>query len=82
LPIARPRRPFYGWAVIAVGSLVAFSSGPRQSFGFSVFIDSIIADTGIERTLISTLYAVGAGVSAAMVLLVSRVADRRGRGRR
>lgn len=35
-------RPFYGWAVVAVGTLVAFSSGPGQSYVFSIFLDSII----------------------------------------
>jgi MFS family permease len=74
----RGTRPFYGWAIVAVGGLVAFSSGPGQTFTFSVFIDPIIEDTGIERTLISTIYAVGTGVSAAMVFFVSRLADRVG----
>ncbi len=74
---ARPRF-FYGWAIVLVGAITAFSSGPGQSFVFSVFIDEIIADTGISRTGISTLYAVGTGVSAAMVFTVSRLADRYG----
>lgn len=71
-------RPFYGWAIIAVGALVAYSSGPGQSFTFSVFIDSIIEDTSLTRTAISGLYAIGTGVSAAMVFTVSRLADRYG----
>jgi MFS family permease len=72
------RRPFYGWWIILVSALVAFSSGPGQSFTFSVFLDSIIEDTALSRTAISTLYAVGTGVSAAMVFTVSRLADRYG----
>jgi MFS family permease len=48
---------------------------------FSVFIDSIIADTGLSRTTISALYTVGTGISALMVYLVSRLADRYGVGR-
>ncbi len=70
--------PFYGWAVVAVGTLIAFSSGPGQSYVFSVFIDSLIADTGISRTNISALYAIGTGISAVMVMMVSRMADRYG----
>lgn len=70
--------PFYGWAVVAVGTLIAFSSGPGQSYVFSVFIDSLIADTGFSRTNISALYAVGTGISAVMVMMVSRMADRYG----
>jgi MFS family permease len=72
------RRPFYGWAIVLVGGLVAFSSGPGQSFVFSMFIDSMIADTGLSRTDLSLLYAVGTGVSALMVMIVSRLADRLG----
>jgi MFS family permease len=61
-----------------VGTLIAFSSGPGQSYVFSVFIDSLIADTGFSRTNISALYAVGTGISAVMVMMVSRMADRYG----
>jgi len=72
------QRPFYGWWIILVGAMVAYSSGPGQSFTFSVFIDSIIEDTSLSRTAISTLYAVGTGLSALMVVMVSRLADRYG----
>ncbi len=61
-----------------MGMLITFSSGPGQSYVFSVFLDSIIKDTGLSRTTVSALYAVGTGVSAALVLLVSRLADRYG----
>jgi MFS family permease len=74
----RTPRPFYGWWVVGVGALVAFSSGPGQSFIFGVFLDSLIEDTGLSRTTISALYAVGTGVSAFMVFTVSRLADRYG----
>ena len=58
--------------------MIAFSSGPGQSYGFSVFLDSIIADTALSRTEISLLYAIGTGISAVMVAGVSRLADRFG----
>lgn len=70
--------PFYGWAVVAMGALITFCSGPGQSYVFSVFIDPIINATGITRTTISALYAVGTGVSALMVVVVSRLVDRFG----
>jgi MFS family permease len=70
--------PFYGWAVVAAGVLVTFCTGPGQSFVFSAFIDSIIAATGLSRTAVSGLYAVGTGVSAVMVVIVSRLVDRLG----
>ena len=58
--------------------MIAFSSGPGQSYVFSVFLDSMIEETGFSRSGISTLYAAGSGVSAFMVSLVSRMADRYG----
>jgi MFS family permease len=75
------RLPYYGWLMVAIGALITFCSGPGQSYVFSVFIDSIIADTGLSRTTISALYTVGTGISAIMVYLVSRLADRFGVGR-
>ena len=51
---------------------------PGQSYVFSVFIDSIIADTGLSRTGISVLYMASTVVSAVLVTFVSRLADRFG----
>jgi MFS family permease len=69
---------FYGWVIVAIAMLATFMSGPGQSYMFSVFIDPIIADTGMSRTGISSLYAAGTFVSAGMVFFISRLADRRG----
>ncbi|HIB11575.1 MAG TPA: hypothetical protein EYO17_06580 [Dehalococcoidia bacterium] len=44
--------------------MVVFSSGPGQSYVFSIFIDSIISDTGLSRSGISALYMLSTGVSA------------------
>ena len=70
--------PFYGWAVVVVATLATFCSGPGQSFVFSVFVDPILADTGLSRVYLSTLYAFGTGVSAVMVVVVARLVDRFG----
>ncbi len=73
----RPR-PFYGWTIALAAAAIAFSSGPGQSYVFSVFLDPIIEETGLSRTAVSALYAVGSGISAVMVSVVSRLADRHG----
>ena len=70
--------PFYGWVIVAVGMTVIFSSGPGQSYLFSVFLDPIIEDTGLSRTTISGLYALGTFLSAGMVFVISGLADRKG----
>lgn len=61
-----------------MATLATFCSGPGQSFVFSVFVDPILADTGISRVYLSTLYAFGTAVSAAMVVLAANLADRFG----
>lgn len=58
--------------------MVAFSSGPGQSYVFSVFVDPMIEDTGFSRSGISTPYGAGTAVSAVMISIVSRMADRYG----
>ena len=72
------RRLFYGWFIVAAAGLVVFSTGPGQSYVFAVFIDSIIDDTGLSRTGISVLYLASTIVSAILVTVVSRLADRFG----
>lgn len=57
---------------------MVFSSGPGQSYVFSIFIDSIIEDTGLSRPGISVLYMASTGMSAVLVAIVSRLADRYG----
>lgn len=79
MPLAlREHGVFYGWVIVGISMLATFASGPGQSYLFSVFIDPIIADTGLSRTTISTLYAGGTFISAGMVMYISRLADRRG----
>ena len=57
---------------------MVFSSGPGQSYVFSIFIDSIIEDTGLSRPGISALYMASTAMSAVLVAIVSRLADRYG----
>nr|MCS5668695.1 MFS transporter [Dehalococcoidia bacterium] len=66
---------FYGWFIVGAAGLVVFSSGPGQSYVFSIFIDSIIEDTGLSRPGISGLYMASTGMSAILVAVVSRLAD-------
>ena len=63
---------------MAAAGLVVFSSGPGQSYVFSIFIDSIIDDTGLSRPGISALYMASTAMSAVLVAFVSRLADHYG----
>ncbi len=70
--------PFYGWVMVFVGALARFASGPSQSFSFAVFIDPVLAYTGLTRTALSTVYLVGTLCGAVVVMQVSRLVDRVG----
>lgn len=64
--------------VLALAFTAMFVSGPGQSFLISVFVDDLLASTGISRTAFSSIYA-GATVCAGLLtLLIGRVADRLG----
>ena len=69
---------FYGWLIVGVSALVFFSSGPGQSFVFSVFIDSIISATDLSRSEVSGLYVASTVASGLLVGIVSRMSDRFG----
>ena len=64
--------------MVAIAALAKFSSGPSQSYVFSVFIDPVIAHTGLSRTALSRVYTVGTLAGALVVVAVSRLADRLG----
>lgn len=55
-----------------------FASAPGQSFLLSVFVDDMLDDTGLSRTVFSSLYAFATIVSATVSLLLGRATDRIG----
>ena len=69
-----------GTAVVALAAVAFFASAPGQSFFISVFVDDLLADTGITRTTFSLLYAAATVVSATVVLNLGRAIDRVGPG--
>ncbi|MFC1960351.1 MFS transporter [Chloroflexota bacterium] len=72
---------FYGWVVWAVATLGLIATSPGQSFTVSLFIDHYIADFGIDRTTVSTLYGAGTFIAALSLTWVGRQIDRRGNRR-
>lgn len=72
------RRRDSGTLIVAAATLAAFATGPGQSWVVSVFVDSIIAGTGLTRLGVSILYAIATGLSAACAVLAGRLADSHG----
>jgi len=69
---------YYGWVVLAVGTLGLVMTTPGQTLGVSVFLDPILADLGADRTTVSLLYTLGTLAGAAALPFVGRGLDRYG----
>jgi MFS family permease len=50
---------FYGWVIMAAGTLGLIMTSPGQTYTESIFIEQIIQDLSISRSWISTLYSFG-----------------------
>lgn len=69
---------YYGWLVIVAGTLGMLMTTPGQTVGVSVFLDKIIADLGLSRSLMSLLYMLGTLVGSFTLPWIGRFIDRRG----
>ncbi|MEM7532567.1 MAG: MFS transporter [Chloroflexota bacterium] len=69
---------YYGWVILAVGTIGIILTSPGQTYTISVFIDSFIADLGISRSLVSTLYTVGTLTASFAMPFIGRQIDQRG----
>ena len=67
-----------GWVVLALASLTAALTGPGQTIGVSVFIDSFVADLSLSRSEVSTAYLIGTLSGAALLPRVGAFVDARG----
>jgi len=69
---------FYGWIVLAVATLGMMMTVPGQTVGVAIFLDGIIADLGMTRSEVSTLYLFGTLGGSLLLPWVGRFIDRRG----
>ena len=75
---ATDSRFYYGWVIVAISALALFSSGPGQSFTFSVFLDPISADLNVSHTGIATAYAFATLFAAFLLPRMGKLLDRFG----
>ncbi len=82
----RPDRPFaprklpffYGWWIVAVGTLGILASIPGQTMGVSVFTDHLIEVTGLSRLALANAYLIGTLASGLLLPLGGVLLDRFG----
>lgn len=78
-----PHRParwpfFYGWVIVAVGTLGIVCTIPGQTMGVSVFTDILIERLGLTRMQLSIAYLVGTTLSGFLLPLGGKAFDRYG----
>lgn len=69
---------YYGWLVLAAGTLGQLMTTPGQTIGVSVFLDPIIRDLGLTRSLVSLLYLLGTLSGSLILPFIGRFIDRQG----
>lgn len=73
------RFPFYyGWIILAVGTLGIIASIPGQTMGVSAFTDYLIEALQVTRVNISTAYMIGTFASALLIPYAGKLYDRFG----
>ncbi len=69
---------YYGWIIIIAGALGLIMTSPGQTYGVSPFVEHLIADLGISRSLISILFAIGPLGGSLALPFIGHQVDRRG----
>jgi len=69
---------FYGWIIMAAGTLGIIMTSPGQTYSQSIFIEYLLRDFTISRSLISSLYALGTLVGGFSLPFWGRQIDRHG----
>ena len=77
-PLIRRVPVFYGWVILGVGLGGMVMTSPGQTYAVSIFIEPIIEDLSISRSLVSSLYTMGTLVGSLVLPLMGRLIDRRG----
>lgn len=69
---------FYGWVILAAGTFGIIMTSPGQTYTISIFIEHMINDLGISRSVVSALYSVGTLIGSFALPYWGRQIDRRG----
>jgi MFS family permease len=78
-PFDPSRAPFYyGWVILAAGTIGVVASIPGQTAGVSVFTDHLTDTTGLSRLQLSIAYLIGTGTSGFLLPRGGRAIDTRG----
>jgi len=69
---------FYGWVILAAGTIGILMSIPGQTMGVSVFTESLLSDLQINRNNLSLAYLVGTLGSGLIITRAGKLYDKHG----
>jgi len=69
---------FYGWVILAAGTIGILMSIPGQTMGVSVFTENLLKDLNINRNNLSLAYLLGTLVSGLLITKAGKLYDRYG----
>ncbi len=69
---------FYGWVILAAGTIGILMSIPGQTMGVSVFTENLLSDLLINRNHLSLAYLVGTLTSGLMITRAGKLYDKHG----
>ena len=79
IPFPPSRFPiFYGWMILAAGSIGALMSIPGQTMGVSVFTENLLRDLDVSRNNLSLAYLFGTVFSGLLITRAGKYYDRFG----
>ncbi len=79
IPFAPDRWPFfYGWFILAMGTLGILMSAPGQTIGVAAFTEPLMDALGLTRTSLSLAYGIGTAASALFLTWGGKLYDRYG----
>ena len=69
---------FYGWIILVAAGIGRILTSPGQTYTVSIFIDHLMQDLDLSRSLVSALYLVGTLSGSLALPFVGRQIDRHG----
>lgn len=76
--MAAGRRTFPGWRILGLAIVTSALTGPGQTIGVSVFVDSFISDLELSRSAVATAYLIGTLSAASLLPWVGKRVDTHG----
>jgi len=73
-----PTVQFLGWWILAISGIAVFTSSFGLTYTSSDYVDPMLADLGISRSVYSLAYALGTGVGGLVLLLGGKTLERWG----